>query len=576
MPQRDEISLSFSGWNDITTLEDFLQSRALLEPLGKAFSGSQALDQKAIDALSDARIIFFLQGDPLCRIDAAGGDLFPYDPESIEQVREADGFLSYRAKQGGYASYDGALTIISPIIEKDPYILLFRNLPTSQASDCPGSFLSWWCQQFRKHNSDPNINCTDPREAAALISPLFEDIPVVSGVYPEEGRDSAIEILVSKEKPDKSLAHIDYKGFHNYLVCSQNQLLVVKRDPFPGRAGVTIRGERTEVKPGKEIPFHPGEHIRVEREDGTERFYAEIAGTVHLDAKSISVSELFLVEKDVNLSTGNIVYQKDVLVKGSLTSGFSIYSEGSVFIAGVVESGCEIRAKGDVEVAGGVVGSITTIRAGGNIHLGFVQEARIYCEKKLEITKGSMNAHLFGAREVKILGKGLKDTVSTLIGGTVISMEQIEIPSVGSPNQDSSIILGYNPYAENTLNNMTAALKAVERHITSLMEKNGLDSDVAKAKEQIRRMLPGQRSRLKEQLVDLKKSGDKRGELQKQIMELQKAVYQEDEALLRLVIGKRALPKVVVKMKNREKVLLDPESAVEFRLLDGEIERRLS
>lgn len=576
MPQRDEILFSFHGWDELVTLEDFVHRKSSLELVARVCADPAFPGPDAIASLKDAKVLFFLQGDPVCRIGSEGAELFPFDPESLEQVRGDDGFVSYRAKMGGYAAYDGLLKIISPIVERDPYTLVYRNIPPLGGLDSPGSFLSFWCRRFREKNHEPEIEVCAPEDAPQLLSSNVEDIPVVTGVIPEEGRDTVVELLVKKESPDSRSGNVDYRDFHNYLVCSRNQLLAIKHDPFEGRSGLSIRGERTAVTPGKEIPFQAGEHIRVEREGDTERFYAEIDGMIHLDPKSISVSELMVVEKDVDLSTGNIVYRKDVLVKGTLTAGFSIYSEGAVFINGAVEAGCEIRAFGDVEVAGGVIGAATSLRANGNVRIGFVQEARIYCEGRLEIIKGSINGHMYGGKGVRILGKGLKDTVSTLIGGTCISMEQVEVPSVGTPNQDTHIILGYNPYAESALRNLTGALKAVERHIGLLMGKIGLDSDPARAKEQIQRMLPGQRSRLKERLVELKKTGEKRGELETQIAERQKEVFQENESLLKLVVQKRLVPKVTVRMKKQEKIFLDPESGLELYLLDEEIQRRIS
>ncbi|ADK80744.1 DUF342 domain-containing protein [Sediminispirochaeta smaragdinae] len=575
MPLPDDTLLEVTGFEDIHSLKDLLQLRESLMRLYTAMApegGGDAFDQLP-------KTVFLTEGDPVCRLmaDVASAEglslsrQLPFDRQSIEFSRDGKWFL-YQTKLSGYLVWNEGLAVISPILRLSPYLLSFRRVPLCDGKEGLSFYLSTFCEARRRSNLDPNITILSPEEAALLPNGPEVETPLIRGLEPLPGRDARIRVLVKEETPvDSLLDQVDYRDFHHYIVASTDQLLVEKEEATAGRTGVTVDGKRIEVDPGKDRPFTGEENIRAESKNGVTRFFAAIGGVVHLSDHSVSVTELMVVEGNVDLKTGNVVYEKDVLIKGSVLSGFSVFSKGSVFITGLVENGVELRSEGNLSVQGGVIGSDTRIQAGGDAAFGFVQDARVYCEGNLLINKYALNAHLFAGGVLSVFGKGVKERHQAVSGGSCAAMLELRLHSVGSSVQDTSLIAGYNSYAEQSLRNIEEAIAALELHINKLMSHIGLDLDLTKAKDRIINMRPDQRAKLKGKLVELKMHGAKREELLLELERRKEAVYQHNPELLKITIHGQLVPRVSVQMMDDLRLYKAATSGVALSFRDGAI-----
>ena len=123
--------------------------------------------------------------------------------------------------------------------------------------------------------------------------------------------------------------------------------------------------------------------------DGLE-FYAEINGTPTLDRSGkIQVSHAFTAPNDINFETGHIDYDGDIVIKGTLKTGFR--AMGHVVRVDTVDGG-EIRATGDVTVLNGMIGG--NVYARGNVSIKFLQSSTIYCLGNLTVDKEILNSRI--------------------------------------------------------------------------------------------------------------------------------------------------------------------------------------
>lgn len=123
--------------------------------------------------------------------------------------------------------------------------------------------------------------------------------------------------------------------------------------------------------------------------DGLE-VYAEISGTPTLDRSGkIQVSCIVTAPNDVNFETGNIDYNGDIVIKGTLKAGFK--AMGHMVHVGTVDGG-EIQSTGDVTVFNGMIGG--NVYARGNVSIRFVQNSTICCLGNLFVDKEILDSRI--------------------------------------------------------------------------------------------------------------------------------------------------------------------------------------
>jgi uncharacterized protein len=570
MSESDTSAMELAGFDSIRAVSDFTNTDS-------PFSRAAALLSRPLHSLTplpeqSGTGAFYQEGDPICRIEIESGikGAIGFDHETV-QVEKKDRTLFCTARSDGYLVYDGVMKLVSPFLRPDKYSIVFRNIPVSFGREALISAVASLCRRHRERYADPGVELTHPEAAQELVSNKPGDHLLVKGIVPEEGRNAAVKIMVSEDLPvTEGVEAVDYRQFHRYIVCAKDQLLVLKKKASSGITGVDIHGDEVPVKAGTDLPFRAGENARVEEGEDEIRYFAALGGRVHLKDTAVSVSELMSVDHDVDLSTGNIVYEKDVVIKGSVKAGFSVLCGGDLFIQGVVEPGAQITCKGSL-TAGGAVGDSTIINVHKDAVFGYIQDAKVYCEGDIRVLKGCMHARIFSCGNLLVEGKKVKEGKSAIIGGSAGAMKLLHCPSVGSLLTDTSLCAGYNPYAEASLHTIEEAVHALEIRISALIGELGVDPDLSSLREKLQTMLPAQKSLLKRKLLELKKSTSKREELLVQKELRRKQIYQEDVKLLRIEVARHLVPRVEVRMLNEQVTLNDAAASAAFLLKEGKI-----
>ena len=168
----------------------------------------------------------------------------------------------------------------------------------------------------------------------------------------------------------RSDGSIDFKERNLFPSVQQDALLLECQPSAPGEPGQTVRGEEISVAAPVGAELIAGENVRLEEEDGVQRLYATIEGgvsvkTVEICAPTgvaqaiqydVAVQQVAQIAGDVGYETGNIEFQGNVLISGSVNAGFCVGATGDIAIVGSVEAGSQVKAGGDVTVQQGIVG----------------------------------------------------------------------------------------------------------------------------------------------------------------------------------------------------------------------------
>ncbi len=191
-----------------------------------------------------------------------------------------------------------------------------------------------------------------------IYSPGSDWARMAAGTPPKNGKDA--EIALHFRTSVTGAARIDEHDRVNfwdldlYEACTKGQLLASKTPPTKGEPGISVFGRAAEPKPGKDKTFPRARGVELSK-DGLQLFSA-VDGHVTLAEGQIFASDTLIIPRDVDMSTGNINYAGNVIVRGTVFGSMSIKAGKNIEVYGLVE-GAVLEAGGNITLHSGVQAS---------------------------------------------------------------------------------------------------------------------------------------------------------------------------------------------------------------------------
>ncbi len=284
----------------------------------------------------------------------------------------------------------------------------------------------------------------------------LESVLIAKGKPPEQAKDA--ELVYHFDDKKKSIGtkredgSIDYYDLGLINNVQPGDILVSKQPPEPGIPGKAVTGEEISPPPPKDKELPGGKNVE-RRDDQT--LVAKILGQVVVDGNRINVLPNYEVNGDVDLSTGNIDFVGNVLIKGNILEGFIIKASGNVEVRGHVFTS-DIDAGGDVIIQKGFVGKNKChIKAKGNVNVKFVENGTIESEKSILVSDAIMHSQITVAEKLEVTkNKGL------LVGGVIRAGNSIEANIIGSHLATATILeVGIDPQLKNKMGELEEVIK---------------------------------------------------------------------------------------------------------------------
>lgn len=303
-------------------------------------------------------------------------------------------------------------------------------------------------------NNGVVIGIKDDALQGLIDYPVYDKpILIAEGIKVKNGRDATINYHFNTSKKVEFEEHngqIDYKSINNIQNVVAGQVLATKVQATQGEAGRTVDGEMIMPKVGKDIPLVEGKNTHI-TEDGL-NIIAATNGQVNLFAGKVNVDEIFVVNGDVNLKTGHIVFLGNVVVNGNVEDNFNVTAEGNIEIKGNVGK-CRLEAEGDIIVSQGIAGKGEAyIRAGKSLYAKYIEQV-----KKIEVSEGVyvqdaiMHSFVDATKEICCVGKR-----ATIVGGDLRAGELIKSLTIGSASGTETVVeVGVDPKRRQQLTELT-------------------------------------------------------------------------------------------------------------------------
>jgi uncharacterized protein (DUF342 family) len=188
----------------------------------------------------------------------------------------------------------------------------------------------------------------------------------------------------------------------------------------------------------------------------------------------LQVIRQLAVKGDIDFGTGNLDFNGEIYVDGSVVQGFSVKATGTITITNTVENGSTVLSAADIVVGRGILGRRTRVQAGGKVCAQFIQEARV--EAGGDIRVGSYVYHALlraGGRVGVYRGNGGRG--GCLLGGEVWGQEGVEAFQLGSPNGVAGIVVaGLQPGQAQQLDRIKTSASLCQEHIQKVLHKFNL------------------------------------------------------------------------------------------------------
>jgi uncharacterized protein (DUF342 family) len=278
-------------------------------------------------------------------------------------------------------------------------------------------------------------------EAMDYSQPLL----AAEGQKPRNGKDAYIDYKVQVEKSgvkfeEDESGKVDFRNLELLENVVVGQILAVKVPAEEGIPGRTVTNRILPAKSGKDVQMQYGKGT-ILSENGTE-LTAEINGQVVYKRGRISVEPVYVVNGDVSLETGNIVFLGSVIVSGNVQDNFVVKAAGNIEVKGTVQKAF-LEAEGDIIVHQGISGreEAKIESTGGNIFAKFVQNANVVSENDVVVPEGIIHSRVDAGERIYCNGRRAR-----IVGGLIRAGSEVNARFIGADvATKTEVKVGINP-----------------------------------------------------------------------------------------------------------------------------------
>ena len=314
------------------------------------------------------------------------------------------------------------------------------------------------------------------------------------GMAPEDGDDAYIRHHIDfagRGKPKElENGQVDFKNLDMFIKVGQGDLLLEKIPASAGRPGIDVLGQRILPKHGQDVMLPMGKNVQLQ---DCRKMIAAIAGQVLVEDRRVSVVPVIEVNGDVDLSTGNIDFPGNVVIRGSVQTGFFVKAGGDVEIYGTVSGGV-VEGK-DVIIRMGIIGMQSGyVNAVQDLQAKFIQNAIASAGRDILVRDGIINSEVSAGRNVRVDGGN-----GSVVGGMISAGEEIYARTVGTSRAaGTELRVGVNPALREEYQHLRQEYKKAEANLESIcknlrmlqsVDRNHLSDD---KKELLMKMTQGQ------------------------------------------------------------------------------------
>ncbi|SFQ30232.1 hypothetical protein SAMN02910358_01488 [Lachnospiraceae bacterium XBB1006] len=315
---------------------------------------------------------------------------------------------------------------------------------------------------------------------------------VAVGEQPVEGYDGYYEFLFNREfnRTPKILPDgaVDYHTINLIATVEAGEKIAIYHPCVQGKNGMNVKGVPVNAKRCKELQPLRGKGF-TRSDDGTE-YFAEISGKIDFINDRLIVSPVYEIPTDVDMQTGNINFNGDVVIHGKVKAGMSIQASGTITIDGIVEA-ADLTAGKDIVLKSGLMGnSHAMLSTKQNLYAKFVEYANIDVRGTIN-AESLLSCDVLCGEKVVIDGKhgGIVGGIVRAVGGVITSSigNDVEIHTDVMVGAEADIYRRFK-MLEQKIANSKRQLEIIDEKIKEIDQENARKSVVERPKSDPRKV----------------------------------------------------------------------------------------
>jgi len=271
-------------------------------------------------------------------------------------------------------------------------------------------------------------------------------VVVAEGKAAVPGRDGYIDYKVRIDKKvefkEDETGRVDFMDRDLVENVVQGQVLAELMPAQRGQEGRDLFNKITPAKNGNPVTIRPGPGTMLS--DDGKKLLAEKNGQVLYRGGILSVHDIFTVNGDVGIGTGNITFLGSIIVTGSIEDNMHVKAAGSIEVAGTIQK-AYVEAEGEIIVRQGIIGrdNAQVESTAGAVYGKFLQNAICLADADVVMGENIMHSKVYAGGNVICNGKRAQ-----LVGGEIICGGVVRVKSLGAmAATPTKIIAGVNPRA---------------------------------------------------------------------------------------------------------------------------------
>lgn len=308
---------------------------------------------------------------------------------------------------------------------------------------------------------------TDVLKALAEKPEYNTMVHVAQGSLPVQGSDAKLTFhfdfsheIKPRERDDGT---VDYRDLGLIEAVGAGQTLCTLTPADKGTPGKKVTGKIILPDPVRNFGLPIGKNTKAS--DDKLVLTAAMGGSVEYVNGKVNVHNVFTVNGDVCIATGNINFDGSIVVNGDVMAGFTVKAAGNINVVGNVE-GATLEAGGDIKIVAGMVGQGRgRAVCGGNFKALFVENAEVFA-------RGDVTADVFMHSQVRCSGNLIADgRRGAIIGGGYIVGKDVKALTVGTQSGVATVFeLGVDPTVNERIKYLNERERALSSELTKLCQ----------------------------------------------------------------------------------------------------------
>lgn len=306
----------------------------------------------------------------------------------------------------------------------------------------------------------------EPTIEKALDEEVYSTpVVVAEGKQAQNGRDGYIDYKVRIDKKvefkEDESGRVDFLQRDLVENVIQGQVLAELVPAQRGQEGRDLFNKILPAKNGNPVTLRPGPGTMLS--DDGKKLLAEKNGQVIYRGGILSVHDMFTVNGDVGITTGNITFLGSIMVTGNIEDNMHVKAAGGIEVAGTIQK-AYVEAEGDIIVRQGIIGrdEAQVESTAGSVYGKFLQNGVCMAEQDVVMGENIMHSRVYAGGNVVCNGKRAQ-----LVGGEIICGGVVRVKSLGAmAATPTHVMAGVNPRAMQQLKQIAQIEKQLREKIS--------------------------------------------------------------------------------------------------------------